>query len=114
MSVQYNFGITKRDGEECRFLRVKSDVKDSVKYSEGTYQSFKQEYEDCIISYNFKVLTKFKEDSESENYYAWYYITDLYQIIDNTKKIEQALKQSVADIDYLTMLVESSTNEEEM
>ena len=103
--MEYLFGTLRPqyNDEEKRFMRVKG--KELIEFKKGQYYVNSVAYTDSVITDSFKIdnLIKTSEDAEG-NKYAWYYISDYSQIIDNTPGLKIEIDKNTALLDYISMM----------
>lgn len=97
----YSFGVTKLDGEEREFVRVKSEA--PIDIAPGLH-SVVEEYPDSIVTHEFRITEQFKEDVSGGIYYKWYLLGSHSRTIDRSPVAVRMAEQNAANLDYLSMM----------
>lgn len=80
--MEYIFGTTNRNGSINENLKTVGDVHSDL----SGFVEIKRSYPDCDIVDKFRVVKKYKFDTNSEGKcYDWYVIDNHYRYIDSTK-----------------------------
>lgn len=105
--MEYIFGTTKYKGSMVENLKTVGDEHTAL----NGFVDIKRSYSDCDIVDRFRVLEKYKSDSNGEKCFDWYLIDNHYRYFDYTKlpkaEIEElkvntaALEDAVCEFDAM-------------